>query len=275
MNPIISVARKEFKDGLRNRWIVAISMIFSLLAIGLAFFGSAASGTLGFVSLDSTMTSLASLGVFIIPLIALMLCYDAFVGEKEAGTLLLLLTYPLSKTQLLLGKFIGHGAIMATANIVGFGSAALVVSLFGENAETSVVVLQFARFIAYATLLSWVFISFAFIVSVSVEEKSKAAGLSLVVWFLMVLVFDLAILALLVGAQDMIAPQTLPYLMWLNPTDLFRLINLMATETQAYSGVLNVAANANFSTPLLVSIMFCWILVPLFIANTIFNRKGV
>ncbi len=275
MNPILSVARKEFKDGLRNRWIVAISVIFSLLAIGLAFFGSAASGTLGFVSLDSTMTSLASLGVFIIPLIALMLCYDAFVGEKEAGTLLLLLTYPLSKTQLLLGKFIGHGAIMATANIVGFGSAALVVSLFGENAETSVVVLQFARFIAYATLLSWVFISFAFIVSVSVEEKSKAAGLSLVVWFLLVLVFDLAILALLVGAQDMIAPQTLPYLMWLNPTDLFRLINLMATETQAYSGVLNVAANANFSTPLLVGIMFCWILVPLFIANTIFNRKGV
>jgi len=139
----------------------------------------------------------------------------------------------------------------------------------------AVVLPQFARFIAYATMLSWVFISFAFIISVSVEEKSKAAGLSLIIWFLMVLVFDLAILALLVGAQDLIAPYALPYLMWLNPTDLFRLINLMATQTQAYSGVLHVAADANFSTSLLLIIMLCWIGVPLAIANTIFNRQGV
>ncbi|NRA84859.1 MAG: ABC transporter permease [Gammaproteobacteria bacterium] len=275
MSPIITIARKEFKDGLLNRWIIAISAIYSLLAIGLAFFGSAASGTLGFVSLDSTMISLASLAVFIIPLIALMLCYDTFVGEQESGTLLLLLTYPLNKTQLLLGKFVGHGAIMATANIVGFGIAALVVCLFGEDVNNVEVISKFSAFIGYAILLSWVFISFAFIISALVDEKSKAAGLSLITWFLMVLVFDLALLALLVAGDGMINPDFLPYILWLNPTDLFRLINLNALSPDNYSGIMSVAQGADFTQPMLIGVMILWIILPLAIANFIFNRKGL
>lgn len=275
MSPVFTVAKKEFTDGFRNRWIIAISVIFSLLAIGLAFFGSAASGTVGFVSLDSTMISLASLAVFIIPLIALMLCYDAFVGEQESGTLLLLLTYPLSKTQLLLGKFVGHGAIMAVANIVGFGFAALVVCLFSGEIEVSDIIVKFAAFIGYAIMLSWVFISFAFIISVSVDEKSKAAGLSLITWFMMVLVFDLTLLTLLVTGDGFINPDLLPYLLWLNPTDLFRLINLTALSKEDYSGLLSVASAANFSQLTLLSVMAMWIVLPLSLANYIFNRKGL
>jgi len=275
MSPIITIARKEFKDGLRNRWIIAISAIYGLLAIGLAFFGSAASGTLGFVSLDSTMTSLASLAVFIIPLIALMLCYDAFVGEQESGTLLLLLTYPLNKTQLLLGKFVGHGAIMAAANIIGFGVAALVVCLFSDSVDPVEVIIKFSQFIAYAILLSWVFVSFAFIISALVDEKSKAAGLSLITWFMMVLVFDLVLLALLVAGDGLINPDLLPYLLWLNPTDLFRLINLNALNPENYSGVMSVAQTADFSQLVLISVMLCWIVIPLSFANFLFNRKGL
>lgn len=275
MNPVFTIAKKEFTDGLRNRWVIAISVIFSLLAIGLAFFGSAASGTVGFVSLDSTMISLASLAVFIIPLIALMLCYDAFVGEQESGTLLLLLTYPLSKTQLLLGKFVGHGAIMAVANIIGFGFAALVVCLFSGDIEASDVIAKFSAFIGYAIMLSWVFISFAFVISALVDEKSKAAGLSLITWFMMVLVFDLALLTLLVTGDGLIDPDFLPYLLWLNPTDLFRLINLTALSQEDYSGLLSVASAAKFSQATLLSIMALWIALPLSLASFIFHRKGL
>ena len=275
MNPVFTIAKKEFTDGLRNRWVIAISVIFSLLAIGLAFFGSAASGTVGFVSLDSTMISLASLAVFIIPLIALMLCYDAFVGEQESGTLLLLITYPLSKTQLLLGKFVGHGAIMAVANIIGFGFAALVVCLFSGDIAASDVIAKFSAFIGYAIMLSWVFISFAFVISALVDEKSKAAGLSLITWFMMVLVFDLALLTLLVTGDGLIDPDFLPYLLWLNPTDLFRLINLTALSQEDYSGLLSVASAANFSQATLLSIMALWIALPLSLASFIFNRKGL
>ena len=273
MNPILTVARKEFTDGLRNRWIVAISSIFALLAIGLAFFGSAASGTVGFISLSSTMVSLSSLAVFVIPLIALMLCYDAFVGEQEAGTLLLLLTYPLSKSQLLLGKFVGHGAIMAAATIAGFGSAALALVLFTDQVPAAEIISQFAGFILYAIMLSWSFIGFAFMISALVDEKSKAAGLALITWFLLVLVFDLGLLTALVAGDGLINQELLPYLLWLNPTDLFRLINLNGLTPNDYAGVLSIAAGADFNLATLIAVMALWIIAPLAIANWLFQRK--
>ncbi len=102
MNSIWTIARKELSDSLRNRWLMAISLVFATLALGIAWFGAAASGQVGYASTPATIASLASLGIFLIPLIALLLAYDAIVGEEEGGTLLLLMTYPLSRSQRLL-----------------------------------------------------------------------------------------------------------------------------------------------------------------------------
>lgn len=124
MNQVWNIARKEFSDGLRNRWLLAISLLFAVLAVGIAWLGAAASGQLGFTSIPATIASLASLATFLMPLIALLLAYDAIVGEEESGTLMLLLTYPLGHGQILMGKFVGHGLILALATLLGFGCAA-------------------------------------------------------------------------------------------------------------------------------------------------------
>ena len=34
MKQILTVANKEFHDGLRNRWLISITLIFALLSIG-------------------------------------------------------------------------------------------------------------------------------------------------------------------------------------------------------------------------------------------------
>ncbi|MFP8914979.1 ABC transporter permease, partial [Pseudomonas aeruginosa] len=117
--PVVwTIARKELADGLRNRWLLAISLLFALLSVGIAWFGAAAAGQVGFTSVPATVASLTSLATFLMPLIALLLAYDAIVGEEEGGTLLLLLTYPLGRGQLLLGKFLGHGLILALATLM-------------------------------------------------------------------------------------------------------------------------------------------------------------
>ncbi len=67
MKQILTVANKEFRDGLRNRWFVSITLIFAILSIGLSYYGTAASGSVGVASLSSTIASLASLAVFLIP----------------------------------------------------------------------------------------------------------------------------------------------------------------------------------------------------------------
>ena len=42
MNQIWNIARKELSDGLRNRWLLAISVLFAVLAVGIAWLGAAA-----------------------------------------------------------------------------------------------------------------------------------------------------------------------------------------------------------------------------------------
>jgi Cu-processing system permease protein len=277
MNPIITIALKEFKDGLRNRWMLAITLVFALFSLGLSFLGSAASGTLGFASLSSTLVSLSSLAVILIPLIALLVSYQAFVGEYEQGTLLLLLTYPVKRSQILLGKFIGQGGILAVASLAGFGSAALAI-FFTTDLDGHAILKAFSGFILSAILLGWIFIALAYVISLSVSEKSTAAGLALLVWFLFVLVFDLLLLAVLVATEGKLNADLLSGLLLLNPTDVFRLINYQLADPQGlanYGGALQVLQEAPPSKASLFLILLAWLLAPLGLAGWIFQKRSI
>ncbi|MCV6610435.1 MAG: ABC transporter permease [Amphritea sp.] len=275
MNAIFSVANKEFHDGLRNRWVLSICIIFAVLAIGLAYFGAAAAGKVGFTSLSTTIVSLASLAVFIIPLIALMLAYDGIVGEDENGTLLLLMTYPLSRWQLLLGKMLGQGAVMAFSTLVGFGSSAVMMGAFSGTTTWAELIGPYTVFIASAIMLGWVFIAIAYVISASVSEKSKAAGIALITWFIFVLVFDLGLLGMLVGTQGNVDETLFPYLLLLNPTDIFRLVNISYFADQNLTGLMAIAQQIQFTTAGLFGGLVIWLLLPMTLAMAIFNKRGL
>ncbi|AHL34279.1 membrane protein [Pseudomonas brassicacearum] len=274
MNPVWNMARKEFSDGLRNRWLLAISLLFAVLAIGIAWLGAAASGQLGFTSVPATVASLASLATFLMPLIALLLAYDAIVGEDESGTLLLLLTYPLGRGQLLLGKFVGHGLILTLATVIGFGCAMLAIGLLVDDIELSLLLWAFGRFMLSTTLLGWGFLGLAYVLSALSAEKSTAAGLALGVWFFFVLVFDLVLLALLVLSEGRFSPDLLPWLLLFNPTDVYRLINLSGFDSASNgAAVLTLGSDLPVSGPWLWLCLGLWVALPLWLAYQLFNRR--
>ena len=125
MKTVLLLSAKEVREGLRNRWVIAATGLLAALALTLAFLGSAPTGTVGANALDVVVISLASLTIFIVPLIALLISHDAIVGEIERGTMTLLLSYPVRRRQVLFGKFLGHLAILAFATVVGYGLAAV------------------------------------------------------------------------------------------------------------------------------------------------------
>lgn len=276
MNQIWNIARKELSDGLRNRWLLAISLVFAILAVGIAWFGAAASGQVGFASIPATLASLASLATFLMPLIALLLAYDAIVGEDEGGTLMLLLTYPLGRGQLLLGKFVGHGLILALATLIGFGGAALAIALLVAEVDLALLVVGFGRFMLSSIVLGLVFLAFAYVVSSKVAEKSRAAGLALGIWFLFVLVFDLALLGILVLSEGSFNPDLLPWLLLCNPVDVYRLINLTGFEaSENATGVMTLGADLPVGSLMLWAVLLIWALVPLLLAYGVFRRRLV
>ena len=117
MNPILIITGKEVRDSLRNRWVLAAALLLAALALSLGFLGSAPTGSVKVDPLTVTVVSLSSLSIFLIPLIAMLLAYDALIGEIERGTMGLLLSYPISRNQILAGKFLGHLIILTLARL--------------------------------------------------------------------------------------------------------------------------------------------------------------
>ncbi|AZT84986.1 ABC transporter permease [Marinobacter sp. NP-4(2019)] len=276
MNSIWTIARKEFSDSLRNRWLIAIALVFAILAVGIAWFGAAASGQVGYASTPATIASLASLGIFLIPLIALLLAYDAIVGEEEGGTLLLLLTYPISRGQLLFGKFLGHGLTLALATLIGFGVAGVAIAVLVDEVVIATLATAMLRFVLSTILLGWGFIALAYLISVRVSEKPIAAGLALGIWFFFVLIFDLMLLGTLVASEGKLNPELLPWLLMLNPTDIYRLLNIVAFGGGAQlSGVLSLGTDLPIGAAGLWFALVLWFVIPLAGAWALFRRRRI
>jgi Cu-processing system permease protein len=115
MNALFAAAGTEFRIALRNRWVTVAVAMMALFALVLSAAGSAATGALGADRLSVTVASLTSLAVYLVPLIALLMSFDAIAGEVERGTLPLVLTYPVARATLLAGKFAAHLGILALA----------------------------------------------------------------------------------------------------------------------------------------------------------------
>ncbi len=273
MNPMRIIAGKEIRDALRNRWVISATLLLAGLAFSLAFLGSAPTGTLGAKPLAVTVVSLSSLTIFLLPLIALMLAYDALVGEMERGTLLLLLTYPVTKGEVLLGKFVGHVAVLAASTILGYGAAGLAVGLSGQGADAQSWH-AFGALLGSSVLLGAVFIAMAYLISSLVRERASAAGIAIGVWLLFVVLYDMGLLGVLVATQGQIHEKVFPWLLLGNPADVFRLFNLTAFDNvRTFSGLAGLSGQVNLSPSVLLGALLTWMVVPLVGAILVFQRR--
>ncbi|MCG9728425.1 ABC transporter permease [Shewanella sp. Isolate13] len=272
-SPILIIAHKEICDSSRNRWLTFMGSIFLLLSLSVSFAGSAVTGSLYLPELDSLMSSLSTISVFIIPLAAILLCYDSFVGEEEAGTLLLLLSYPLTRSQIIFGKLLGHITVMLTATGVAFGLTAALLLLVGEQYDGGELVAAFMQFLLSSNLLALTFILLSYIVSLKCTEKAKAIGCLLLLWFLFVLIYDLLLLTLLVSDFSFANQFLINILIAMSPTDLYRAINLVAIEGEGATGSLAMIATTDWGLSAMYGLFLLWITSLTFISHRIFKRK--
>ena len=273
MTAVAAIAGREVLAGIRNRWMLAASLLLGVLALTLAFVGSTPAGPVAASRLAITVVSLSSLSVFLVPLIGLLVSYDTLVGEVERGTMPLLMTYPVTRWRIVLGKFAGQVAILAIATVIGFGVAALITGLGeGGNAEAW---RAFGVMVGGSILLGAAFIALGTLFSAVVAERGTAAGASAAAWLVFVVLFDMALLAILVADEGQVVSGDLfRVLLLLNPTDVYRMLTLSGSETVgALSGMAGVSAEAAFGHALLLPVMVLWIAAPLALAGLLFGRK--
>jgi Cu-processing system permease protein len=272
IRPLLLLAAEEFQEGLRNRWVISSVLLLAILAFSLALLGTSPIGETRVGALNVTTVSLASLSVYLLPLIALTLSYDAVVGERERGTLLLLLTYPISRWQVICGKFLGHFTIIAVAILLGYGMTGVYIAV--TDSAPAQDWLLFAAMLGSTLMLGSAFIALGYLISVTVSSRATAAGIAISVWLLVVVIYDLLLLGLVLSdAGKVINSDMFGALLLLNPADIYRLFNLAGSEAASLvSGTLGTMDSSFLSSGLLLSVLCLWIIVPIAISIWVFNR---
>jgi Cu-processing system permease protein len=271
---VIVVAFKEICQAVRNRWVLAATLLLAALALSLTFLGSAPIGTVGVRGLDVVIVSLSSLTIFLIPLIALLIAHDAIVGDMERGTMLLLLSYPVARWQVLFGKFLGHLAVLAFATCLGYGLAAAALMASGTRVDSDSLA-AFAAMIGSSVLLGAVFVAIGYLVSALARDRGTAAGVCIGLWLLLVLIYDMALLGLLALDQGRnISTSVLNAMLLFNPTDVYRLFNLIGfTNVSKFAGMAGLAQSLSLPARTLLAALTLWTMVPLGFAAFAFSRR--
>ena len=276
MSPTLIIAQKEIRDNLRNRWVLAATILMFALALALGFMGSTPTGSVKVDPLTVTVVSLSSLSIFLVPLIAMLMSYDALIGEIERGTMALLLSYPISRNQILAGKFIGHLIILALATTAGYGLAGITLQL--ANGGFDIAAWQpFALLIAASVILGAAFLSMGYLISAKVKERGTAAGIAIGVWLFFVVIFDMALLGILVAdTQQTITAPVVETVLLFNPTDIYRLLNLTGYENTAmYAGMAGLSEQISLTMPVLLTAQILWVIIPLILAARIFGKRQI
>jgi Cu-processing system permease protein len=265
------VAREEYRRALETRWLFVFTALFALLVLGLSYFGLAQSRELGFQGFARVTLSLMNLVLIIVPLTGLMLGVTSIAGGGEG--LALLLAQPVSRGEVLGGKFLGLAAALGVAQALGFGGGGVVVALNGGMDQVP----GFLVLTALSLVLGWITLAAAICIAALWPDRLRAMSAALLLWLLMVIAYDLAVLgatALFSGIplQSVLFPALI-----VNPVDLVRVLTTLAVGSGALFGPTSAVLMRMFGTAggvaLGLAVLLVEGVVPLLVAVRVFRRR--
>ena len=112
---IWTISRRELREGLRHKWLWAYVIGFAGLAAALSGTSLAVAGYAGLGGFGRTAASLVNALLLFIPLLGLSIGAGSVAGDRERGTLLYVLSQPVSRGEVLAGKALGSGLALTLA----------------------------------------------------------------------------------------------------------------------------------------------------------------
>jgi Cu-processing system permease protein len=273
-NAIRTIARQELVINIRNRWTLLFAGVFGVLVLTISYFGLVTGGTVGFQGFARTSASLLNLVLYIVPLAALTMGTLSFTSEKSAGELLF--SQPVTRGEILLGKFLGLFASIFTATLIGFGLAGVVIAAKAGNEGA----LRYPAFIGFSLLLALIFLSLSTFISAVCRRQSQAFGVALFVWFFFVLFYDLLVIGGTFLFKERTANAFIFGSLFGNPVDLVRVASLMTLNGKDIFGaggaaLLKFFGGEGLSLVVLLIALSFWVVAPLFIAQRLLRRQDI
>ncbi len=302
-----AVARKEFRDAIRSRWLHGSTLFFALFLGGAAalFFGvligpenRQVSNLFGFfANLGVFSFSFPGLLALVLGFIALSTSYGSITGERETGSVKLLLSLPNSRLDAVVGKFLGRSAVVVAALLVGFLFVFVVLIATGTRLQLG----SFVPQVALTALLGVAFVSIGLGISALAGSNREATlatmGLYLVFAVLWGSVSEgipklLNYTADQVGAggvSELTRVKLGVFLKYLNPLKAYetlaaelyygparaRLVSATFGEQTALGPVLQESVPVYFSGGFLFVVLLLWIALPVAVGYWAFDREDL
>ena len=255
MNRIIKYI---FFDILRTRFIV--------LYTGLLFVS-----TFALFQIDTdpakVVMSLLTIVLMVIPLISIVFTTIHFYNSYEF--IELMLAQPVDRKVIFIGEYLAVVCSLCIAFLVGCGLPILL-----HRPDASAFTLLFCGII-----LTMIFVSLAFLASVSTRDKAKAIGIALLFWFYFSLIYDGFLLWFVYAFSDYPLENVTMLLISLNPVDLARVIMLLQLDISALMGYTGAFYKEFFGSHLGIAlstiILGLWTLTPFLISLRIFSKKDL
>lgn len=203
---------------------------------------------------------------------ALIAGAGSIAGERERGTLLYLLAQPISRVELLLGKYLGLAVALCCSMCIGFGLSAGVLAwrVGGVGIHSFVMLVLFTCGLALAML------SVGMLLSVLSRRSGVATGLGLFAWLILVFLSDLGLMAgtilFKLHVQEVFAIGIM------NPLQAFKMaviVNMNASlDVLGPVGMYASQTYGNGLPWLLALVLVAWTVIPLALAVVLFRKRG-
>lgn len=266
------IAQKEILSSLRNKWFLVYTIVFAVLSLSLSLIGLSGLETYGISGFGKTTASLINLILLFVPLMGLTLGAVSISYERERGTLLYILSQPITYYEVLIGKFTGLALSILGSLILGFGLSGIVVAYKGGAADVS----SYMYLILLTFLLALVNLSIGMLISNYFRKYETALGISIFIWLFLVIFSDLGI----IGTSFLINLdiKQVFFISLLNPLQVFKLSAIYSLrDNLEILGPVGIYAVRNYGTNLqfiLIGILFSFAAFFMFLSNKLFKNRG-
>jgi ABC-2 type transport system permease protein len=292
-----AVARKDFQDAIRSWWLWGLSAVFITFFTASAYFFADVSVQAGqqqqvAVSTNTFLGVLASVTRLLIPLTAVVIAYASIVGERESGTLRILLSLPNSRADVVIGKLLGRGAVVTVPVLLGFTTALVVFPLTGIEVK----LVSYLGFALLTALLGFVFVALSMGVSAAVSTSRRAVIGTFGVYFLFTLMWGQltsAVIQRVAENTDWTSKTLIELFLFvrhLNPMAAYSSLTVSLTSGSAVAGRTSIVGGLQgklfaqqlgnsvplyLSDPVVLGILLAWVVIPLGLGYRLFERADL
>ena len=268
-------ARYELMLAVRSRWLQLFALLFAGLALAVAGAGYILSGGHGMQDFSRTAVSLVQIVLLLVPLAALV--FGGLALTPERGAAELIYSQPVARSAILLGRMLGVWLALTAAQLIGFGAAGLVVqSQSGLDG-----IWRYGALVGTAIVITGIFLGIAALVAAtSAGRRTRVLAIGLVIWFVTVVLFDVAALGVASLLRSGSASRLLIVATLVNPVDAVRTGALLAIDGTAAFGAASLAllrftGGMGAAAALIVFTLTAWAIAPPWLAARALTRADI